>query len=76
MGLTSMVIQPEFQCVGNCSGDGAVTVDELVFGVNILNGRVLPARCRALSPNGAEVTIERVRAAVTNGLQGCGEVAS
>jgi hypothetical protein len=71
MGLTSMTIRPEFQCAGNCGGDGAVTVDELVFGANILNGRVLPGRCRALSPDGAGITIDRVLAAVTNGLQGC-----
>jgi hypothetical protein len=72
MGLTSMVIRPELQCAGNCGGDRDVTVDELVFGVNILNGRVLPTRCRALSPDGADIAVDQVLMAVNNALHGCG----
>jgi len=58
-------------CVGDCNGDGAVTVDELLVGVNIALGESL-ATCPAFdSTAGGELTVEVLIVAVNNALSGC-----
>jgi hypothetical protein len=60
------------QCPGDCNGDAAVAVNELVLGVNIaLNG--LPvSRCPALERDGSgAVDIAELVAAVSAALLGC-----
>ncbi len=37
-------------CVGDCNADGAVTVDELLLGVNIALGSAAATACAALIP--------------------------
>jgi hypothetical protein len=61
-------------CVGDCNGDGAVTVNELVTGVNIALGAADVSACPALQcPSGPVlgVFVDCVVDAVHNLLSGC-----
>jgi len=59
-------------CVGDCDGDGAVTVDEIVKGVNMALGQAAPLTCAAFDRTGDDmVTVDEVIAAVTSALEGC-----
>ncbi len=59
-------------CPGDCSGDGSVTVDELVKGVNIALGSADLSTCPVLDANGdGAVTIDELVKAVNNALNGC-----
>jgi hypothetical protein len=61
-----------FACAGDCAGDGAVTIDELLAMVNIALGNGFPAVCVAGNSNGDEaITIDEILAAVNNALNGC-----
>jgi hypothetical protein len=63
---------PAARCLGDCDGNGQVSVDELVQGVAIALETAQPAQCRALDRNAdGMVTIDEVLAAVDNGLRGC-----
>ena len=42
-------------CVGDCNGNGAVTVNELIIGVNIALGSDSLDRCQSLDVNGGQV---------------------
>jgi phosphohistidine phosphatase SixA len=62
-------------CPGDCNGDGEVTVDELVRGVNIALGTLTLDACPALDRNGdGQVTIEELLAAVSVAINGCAPV--
>ena len=59
-------------CVGDCSGDGHVTVDEILTMVNIAlsSGSVSP--CPAGDPDHSQtITVDEILAAVTSTLNGC-----
>jgi hypothetical protein len=62
-------------CVGDCNGDGRVTVDEILRGVCFticLEPPSFPEACPALDPFGTgSVTVDRILAAVSNALHGC-----
>jgi hypothetical protein len=59
-------------CVGDCNDDGAVTVDELVKGVNIALGNAPLSECPALNVlEDTVITIDELIAAVNTALQGC-----
>ena len=59
-------------CAGDCDGDGTVTVDELVRGVNIALGTLTIDQCRSFDTSGdGMVTVDELVAAVTNALNGC-----
>ena len=59
-------------CVGDCSGDGTVSVAELVIGVRIDLGEAALADCPAFDVNGdAMVSIAELVAAVSAALDGC-----
>jgi hypothetical protein len=59
-------------CTGDCEADGAVTVDELVRGVNIALARLSLDACPAFDRNGdRRVTVDELVAAVNNALLGC-----
>lgn len=63
------------QCTGDCNGDGVVTIDELIIGVNMALGRLPLTRCPAMNPDGGSaVTIDELVAAVGNALDGCAAV--
>ena len=67
------------ECAGDCNNDLAVTVDELLTGVNIALGTRSPDSCpqngRILPPldtnYDGRVTIDEILKAVNNALEGC-----
>ena len=60
------------QCVGDCNGDGKVTIDELILGVNIALGTQSVDVCPAFDVNSdGQVTIDELVSAVNNALDGC-----
>ncbi len=59
-------------CTGDCDGNGEVTVDEIVRGVNIALGNFALSECPVFDPNqDGEVTIEELIQAVNVALNGC-----
>ena len=63
---------PEGFCAGDCSGDAAVTIDEIIRGVSIALGQSTVASCRQIDTDGdTEVSIAEIIAAVNGALFGC-----
>jgi hypothetical protein len=59
-------------CLGDCNGDGDVTVDEIVRLVNIALGLTELDDCPAADGNGdGDVTVDEIVTAVTHALDGC-----
>lgn len=59
-------------CVGDCSGDGEVTVNELIMGVNIVLGNVLAGQCPAFDcRHNGQVTVDCLVRGVNAVLGGC-----
>ena len=59
------------QCVGDCSGDGEVSVDELVNGVSIALGRTAVTACAAFDTNGdSGLTVDELLQGVNAALSG------
>jgi YVTN family beta-propeller protein len=59
-------------CTGDCSGDGTVTVDEVIMGVNIALDALPLDACRAFDAGvDGGVAIAELIAAVNNSLVGC-----
>lgn len=59
-------------CVGDCSSDGTVTVDEIVTMVSLALGQADVATCQAADPSGeGSVTVDEILQAVNNALNGC-----
>ena len=59
-------------CVGDCSGDGEVTVNELLVMVNVALGNTALTACRAGDGNhDNKITIDEILTAVTHALNGC-----
>jgi Tol biopolymer transport system component len=59
-------------CDGDCSRDGAVTVEELVVGVNIALGTTPLQQCPSFDAgHDDEVTVEELIIAVNNALNSC-----
>ncbi len=70
--LLSSSAPAQAQCIGDCNGDGQVTINELITGVNIALGSQPVSTCPAFDPNGdGEVTINELIAGVNNALNGC-----
>ena len=68
----SVTLQAPVTCVGDCDGDGAVTIDELLLGVNIALEALSLERCDVFDANGdGAVTVEELLVAVNNALTGC-----
>ncbi|MFI5364072.1 MAG: DUF1566 domain-containing protein [Candidatus Binatia bacterium] len=60
------------QCVGDCDGNGVVSVDEILIGVEIVLGEADLSRCPSFGINGdMRVTVDEILAAVNNALTGC-----
>ena len=65
---------PTPSCVGDCNGNGVVTINELILGVNIALGSAAVDDCPAFDENGnGMVGINELIAAVNNALGGCPE---
>jgi hypothetical protein len=59
-------------CIGDCSGDGRVTVDELVIGVNIALGEKTIAACPAFDiREDHQVTVTELMQGINNVFSGC-----
>lgn len=71
-GSDTITVHVGATCVGDCSGDGSVTVDELIRGVNIALGSAAVAQCPSFDANGnGSVTVDELVRAVGNALDGC-----
>jgi len=59
-------------CAGDCNGDGAVTINELLTMVNVALGTTAVTACEAGDVNGnGEITINEILAAVNHALGTC-----
>jgi hypothetical protein len=59
-------------CVGDCNGDGTVTLDDILTMVNIALGNTLVTTCEAGDANrDGEITVDEILTAVNNALNGC-----
>jgi hypothetical protein len=59
-------------CDGDCANDGAVTVDEVVTGVNLALGAAPLSQCNPFDRDAdGSVTVDEVIAAINNALTGC-----
>ena len=59
-------------CVGDCNGNGTVTVDEILTMVNIALGNTPVTACEAGDANhDGEITVDEILTAVNNALNGC-----
>ena len=64
---------PHFPCIGDCDFSGAVAVNEVVVGVNILLERAEVTSCEAFDPNRTTtVSVNELVRGVNNLLEGCG----
>ena len=69
LGLAQAV---DAACHGDCGSDGAVTVDEIITGVNVALGTSVIGQCKAMDASGeGEVTVDELVGAVRNALSGC-----
>jgi hypothetical protein len=63
---------PMAACVGDCDGDGQVTVDEIVTGVSIALGTLGVDRCPAFDRDqSGTVTVDELVEAIQRALLGC-----
>jgi len=63
---------PAAACVGDCEHDGAVTIDEIITGVNIALENLTVNACPAFDANrDGAVTINEIITAVNNALNAC-----
>lgn len=68
----ALVVQAPPSCACDCNGDGAVTVNELITGVNIALGNQTLDACPVFDANGdGEVTINEIIQGVNAALTGC-----
>jgi hypothetical protein len=68
----TVVVGTAAECTGDCSGDGTVTVDELVLGVCIASGECVLDSCPVFDINDSHtVTVDELVAGVNNALNGC-----
>lgn len=76
LGFLAVLVEPALisaqTCVGDCNGDGQVTVDEIVTGVNIALGTSAIGNCLALDADSSgSATVDELVTAVNNALNGC-----
>jgi plastocyanin len=61
------------RCIGDCSQDGSVTVDELLTMVNIALGNTAVSACAAGdADDSGDISVNEIVAAVNSALNGCG----
>ena len=58
-------------CVGDCAGNGQVTIGNLILGVNIILGFAPVSDCPAFANADGVVTIATLITGVNNALSGC-----
>lgn len=68
------IVTPVPTCVGDCDDGGAVTIDELVIGVNVALEIVSIDQCAALDSDASRtVTVDELLQGVRKALYGCGQ---
>jgi hypothetical protein len=67
----SLTPTPPAACVGDCNGDGSVTVDELLILLNISRGSAPADSCPGGTPDDGAITVDEILTAVNNALNGC-----
>jgi len=68
----SAMARPALGCVGDCNGDGAVAINEIISGVTLALGTAPVSACAAFDDDGnGEVRINELLAGVNGGLIGC-----
>lgn len=68
----SSPVMAQTACVGDCNGDGAVTVDEVITMVNIALGVATIDACTAGDADSSgSITVDEIVTGVTNALEGC-----
>jgi protocatechuate 3,4-dioxygenase beta subunit len=71
-GPTATPLPPTEDCAGDCSGDGTVSIDELVRGVNMALGNAPLDDCDRFDRDGNRlVSVAELVAAVNSALRGC-----
>ncbi|HVM96896.1 MAG TPA: hypothetical protein VMT89_10930, partial [Candidatus Acidoferrales bacterium] len=72
LGLLLHIHTATAACVGDCNGDGSVTVDEIVSGVSIALESTALSACASFDANGdGAVTIDELLLAINNALNSC-----
>src|SRR5215468_2310783 len=75
--LLCAAVRPSLACDGDCRGEGAVTIDDLIRAVNIALGTAPVSSCTFADRNGdGAVTIEELVSCVQHALAGCAVGAS
>src|SRR5262245_54365749 len=69
--ITCSVGAAHAQCVGDCSNDGMVAINELIIGVNIALERQPVSACPAFQNSQGRVDISQLIKGVNNALGGC-----
>lgn len=70
--VSLLVAAPAPACTGDCSGDGAVSIGELIVQVNVALGVAAVTACQAGDANGdGAIRVEELIAAVNAALGGC-----
>jgi hypothetical protein len=59
------------ECIGDCDGDGGVSIEELVSGIDITLGNLPPSACAAFACGSVAASISCAVRAVRNALDGC-----
>ena len=60
-------------CIGDCTGKGQVTVDDILTMINIALGNTPVGNCLAGDANSdGQITVDEILTAVNNALNGCG----
>jgi hypothetical protein len=69
---TAALASAQLGCVGDCGGDGVVTVGEILTMVNIALGTTDVAMCTVgEAAQDSRITVDEILTAVNNALQGC-----
>ena len=69
---TPTATPPPQTCVGDCNGDGEVSISEIITGVNIGLALAPFDACAAFDRNGDQsITVDELVAGVQSGLSGC-----
>src|SRR5437879_732760 len=70
--FVAILAAPARACTGDCNGNGTVTVDELLHGVDIALGKLPLSGCAAFDTNGdGRVMIDELLSGVGGALGGC-----
>ncbi len=75
ISLAIGTVSAQETCAGDCNANGAVSIDELIVGVNVNLERADAGTCQAMDSDGdGAVAVNELIAAVNNSLRGCGVV--